>query len=93
VSLLGEIKDDARQKGVLGSVESHSGDIASLALTIPEGAAGVAIAGVVLAGAPEAVVAVGAVAAGAVVAAGVGYTVQSIVDHRKAIEHFAESIL
>jgi hypothetical protein len=48
---------------------------------------------VVLAGAPEAVVAVGAVAAGAVVAAGVGYTVQSIVDHRKAIEHFAESIL
>jgi hypothetical protein len=79
------------REGFLGSIESHSGDIASLALTPVERAAGVAIAGVVLAGAPEAVVIVGGVVIGSVVAIGVSYTVQSVVDHRKAIGHFIES--
>ena len=85
-----QVMQDARREGYLGSIDNHSGDIASLALTPVETAAGVAIAGVVLAGAPAEVVAVGAVVIGGVVAVGVGETVQTIVDHRKAIGHFIE---
>jgi hypothetical protein len=53
-------------------------------------AAGVAL---VAAGAPVAVGVVGAVVVTGVVAAGVGYTVQEVVDHRKAIGHFAERMV
>jgi hypothetical protein len=85
---------DHRQEGWGGSLESQAGNIASLALSEPEGAIGLAAGGaLVAAGAPVAVGVVGAVVVTGVVAAGVGYTVQEVVDHRKAIGHFAERMV
>ena len=86
---------DAKRHGALSSLEAHAGDIASMGFsTVAGGALGAAAAGVILAvGAPEIVAAIGAVAVVGVTAAGVGYTVQSIVNHRKEIGHFVESVL
>ena len=86
---------DAKRHSALSSLEAHSGDIASMGLSaVAGGALAAAAAGVILAvGAPAIVAAVGAVAVVGVTAAGAGSTVQSIVNHRKEIGHFVESVL
>ena len=90
VAILVHVRANWHQKG-WASVVDETGDIASLALSVPEGDIGFAAgAALVAAGAPFAVGVIGAVVVTGVVAAGVGYTVQEVVDHRKAIGHFAE---
>lgn len=74
-----KVTQDAEREGLRASLERNAGLIASTAT-----ADAIAVAF------PEAGP-VG-VAAGAIVAAGVGYTVQTIVDHRQAIGHFVEDV-
>jgi uncharacterized protein YukE len=90
-----KVMHDGQKVGYRASLEEHSGEIASTAFEVVAGdAVGAAAAGVILAaGAPEIVAAIGAVAVVGVAAAGVGYTVQSVVNHRRAIEHFVDSVL
>jgi hypothetical protein len=79
VSTLAMVVKDARGEGYRASLEQNAGAIASTATTDA-----IAIAFPELG--PVGVI------AGGVVAAGVGYTVQTIVDHRQAIGHFIESV-
>jgi hypothetical protein len=72
-------------EGVVGSLEKHAGDMTDTAVQL--GLAATAGVALVTAGAPVALVAVGVV----VVGAGVGAAVQTIVDHRHAIIHEADS--
>ena len=89
-----QVLEDRRQKGLWGSLEGQSGNIAALALSGPEDAIGFAAgAALVTAGAPVAVGVIGGAVVAGVVAVGVGYTVQEVVDHRKAIGHFAERVV
>ena len=76
---LGKVIYDGQHEGYRASLEQNAGLIAS---TATSDAIAVAF--------PEAGP-VG-VAAGAIVAAGVGYTVQTIVNHRQAIGHFIEDV-
>jgi hypothetical protein len=79
-------------EGVVGSLENHAGNIADAVAGVGLTVAAIAIgAPLVAAGAPAALVTVGAVVAASVVAAGVGAAVQTIVDHRHAIIHAADS--
>ena len=79
-------------EGLLGSVEQHAGTIAATAagVGLTEVAAGIGVS-LIAAGAPMALVVVGGAVAVGVVAAGVGATVQTVVDHRHAIIHAADS--
>jgi len=73
------VTEDAEREGLRASLEQNAGLIASTATSDA-----IAIAFPELG--PVGVI------AGGVVAAGVGYTVQTIVDHRQAIGHFIESV-
>jgi hypothetical protein len=80
-------------EGLVGSIEQHSGDIADAAVSGLATAGAIAAIGLLVPAAPAAVVIVGGVAIGAVVAAGVGATVQTIVDHnRQKINHAIDDI-
>lgn len=75
-----EVGVGAHHEGLRASLEKNASNITGTAIAV-----GIAIA------APEAVVGAGPVIAVGLVGAGVGYSVQAIVDHRKAIGHFLES--
>jgi hypothetical protein len=76
---LGKVIYDGQHEGYRASLEQNAGLIASTATDDA----------IVLAFPQAGPV---GVAAGAIVAAGVGYTVQTIVDHRQAIGHFVEDV-
>jgi hypothetical protein len=78
-----EVYSTAKTKGWVQGIEAHTDDITALAVSVPAGWAGVAIAGVVLAGAPAVVVVGGGVLAGGIIAAGVGLGAQWYVDHHQ----------
>jgi hypothetical protein len=98
-----QVVRDARRQGVGASLEEHAGDIAStatadalLAVAIASPGADIGViagAAIVAAGAPAIVGVVGGVVVTGAIAWGVGFTVQQVVDHRKAIEHFAERMV
>ena len=78
-----EVYSTAKTQGWVQGIEAHTVDITALAVSVPAGWAGVAIAGVVLAGAPAVVVVGGGVLAGGIIAAGVGAGAQWYVDHHQ----------
>ena len=88
VGLAWQIRGSIRKDGVVGGIEDHAGDIASLALTSVEASVGLAVAAALL---PEAAVGVGAVVVAGVVAVGVSYGVQWVVDHNKTTINHAIS--
>ena len=83
-----EVYSTARTQGLVGSIEAHSDDITALAVSVPAGWAGVAIAGAVLAGAPAVVVVGAGVLAGGIIAAGVGAGAKWYVNnHQQQVGH------
>jgi len=78
-----EVYSTAKTQGWVRGIEAHTDDITALAVTVPAGWAGVAIAGAVLAGAPAVVVVGGGVLAGGIIAAGVGAGAQWYVNHHR----------
>lgn len=78
-----EVYSTAKKQGLVRGIEAHTDDITALAVSVPAGWAGVAIAGVLLAGAPAVVVVGGGVLAGGIIAAGVGAGAQWYVNHHQ----------
>jgi len=78
-----EVYSTAKTQGLVRGIEAHTDDITALAVSVPAGWMGVAIAGVVLAGAPAVVVVGAGVLAGGILAAGAGAVAQSYVNHHQ----------
>jgi hypothetical protein len=78
-----EVYSTAKTQGLVRGIEAHTDNITALAVSVPAGWAGVAIAGVLLAGAPAVVVVGGGVLAGGIIAAGVGAFAQWYVNHHQ----------
>jgi hypothetical protein len=78
-----EVYSTAKTQGLVRGIEAHTDNITALAVSVPAGWAGVAIAGVLLAGAPAVVVVGGGVLAGGIIAAGVGAGAQWYVNHHQ----------
>ena len=70
-----------RRHGFRVGLEDNAGNMTDTAIAV----------GIIVL-APEAAVSIGPIVAVSIAAAGVGYTVQAIVNHRKAIGHFIESV-
>jgi hypothetical protein len=78
-----EVYSTAKTQGLVRGIEAHTDDITALAVSVPAGWMGVAIAGVVLAGAPAVVVVGAGVLVGGILAAGAGAVAQSYVNHHQ----------
>jgi hypothetical protein len=78
-----EVYSTAKTQGLVRGIEAHTNDITALAVSVPVGWMGVAIAGVVLAGAPAVVVVGAGVLVGGILAAGAGAVAQSYVNHHQ----------